>query len=145
MKNAAKNIGFRPNFEFLSQFIACCFLCSCEFSDNEKLPVQSRFTSAPDLKSLAAGFITPPDNTRAWVYWYVMDGNLTRAGITADLEAMKRAGIGGAILLEVDQNVPRGKTLMMSENWIEHIKFIHEEATRLGIEISLPTRSRLDR
>ena len=27
-----------------------------------------------------------------------MDGNLSRDGITADLEAMKRAGIGGVII-----------------------------------------------
>jgi hypothetical protein len=120
-----------------SLLVLSSVLCSCKFQDRENLPVQSRFTSATDLKSLAAGFISPPDNTRAWVYWYVMDGNLNHEGITADLEAMKRAGIGGAILLEIDQNVPRGKTLMMSQAWIDHFKFIHEEASRLGIEITL--------
>jgi hypothetical protein len=117
--------------------IIISLLYSCEYSGNRDLPVQSRFESAGNLKNLAANFIAPPDNTRAWVYWYIMDGNLTRQGITADLEAMKRAGIGGAILLEVEQNVPRGNALMMSQTWIDHFKFIDEEASRLGIEITL--------
>ncbi len=132
-----KKTYFHAALSLFSLFIAILFLCSCTFSNSETLPVQSRFTSAPDLKSLAESFISPPDHTRAWVYWYVMDGNLTCEGIKADLEAMKRAGIGGAILLEVDQNVPQGKTLMMSQEWVDHFKFIHEEAIRLGIEITL--------
>jgi len=37
---------------------------------------------------LAAEFAAPPDAARPWVYWMWMDGNLTREGITADLEAM---------------------------------------------------------
>jgi hypothetical protein len=120
-----------------SLIITFSILFSCTYHDKENLPVQSRFNSATNLTSLAAGFISPPDNNRAWVYWYVMDGNLTCEGITTDLEAMKRAGIGGAILLEIDQNIPRGNTLMMSQEWVDHFKFIHEEASRLGIEITL--------
>ena len=54
---------------------------------------------AGDLES---GFVNPPASAKPWVYWYFMDGNLTREGMTADLEAMKKAGIGGAIFLEVD-------------------------------------------
>ena len=33
-------------------------------------------------------FASPPDAARPWVYWYFMDGNMTREGLTADLEAM---------------------------------------------------------
>ena len=47
---------------------------------------------SPDLEE---GFRSPPESARPWVYWFIMDGNLTREGITADFEAMKRAGIGG--------------------------------------------------
>ena len=39
-------------------------------------------------------FLAPPDSARPWVYWFFMDGNLSREGITADLEAMKRVGPG---------------------------------------------------
>src|SRR5262245_23908455 len=54
------------------------------------------------IDSLREGFVAPPAEARPWVYWYFMDGNMSKEGITADLEAMKAAGIGGAIFLEVD-------------------------------------------
>jgi hypothetical protein len=38
-------------------------------------------------------FFAPRDDARPWVYWYFMDGNLTREGMEADLVAMKQAGI----------------------------------------------------
>ena len=41
---------------------------------------------------LEKGFRNPPESARPWVYWFVMDGNLSREGITADFEALKKAG-----------------------------------------------------
>ena len=41
---------------------------------------------------LAKGFVSPPQSARPWVYWFWLDGNITREGITADLEAMRRVG-----------------------------------------------------
>ncbi|MBM3861266.1 MAG: glycosyl hydrolase, partial [Verrucomicrobia bacterium] len=83
-------------------------------------------------------FVTPPASARPWVYWMFMDGNLTREGLTADLEAMKRAGIGGAIILEVNIGIPRGTVEFMSAPWRELIKHAIHEADRLGLEIALP-------
>ena len=58
--------------------------------------------AGPDAANdLAARFQTPPAAARPWVYWMWIDGNITREGITADLEAMQRAGIGGVIIMEV--------------------------------------------
>ncbi|TSA36574.1 MAG: hypothetical protein D4R64_07195 [Porphyromonadaceae bacterium] len=42
------------------------------------------------------------DEARPWVYWFWLNGNITREGITADLEAMNRVGIGGVLIMEVD-------------------------------------------
>ena len=42
--------------------------------------------AAPDR--LLQDFLTPPPSARPWVYWYFMEGNMTREGLTADLEAM---------------------------------------------------------
>src|ERR1035441_6714803 len=44
---------------------------------------------------LERDFRNPPESARPWVYWFIMDGNLTREGVTADFEALKRAGMGG--------------------------------------------------
>ena len=68
-------------------------------------------------RELAEDFRKPPEAARPWVYWFFMDGNLSREGITADLEAMKQAGIGGVIIMEVDVGIPRGPVKFMSEPW----------------------------
>ena len=49
---------------------------------------------------LAQEFRQPPASARPWVYWFWLNGNITRAGITADLEAMQRAGIGGVLIMD---------------------------------------------
>ena len=66
-----------------------------------------------------------------------MDGNLSREGITADLEAMHAAGIGGALIMEVNVGIPRGPVEFMSEAWRALFKHAVEEAERLGLELTL--------
>ncbi|MDR0871657.1 MAG: hypothetical protein LBN39_12785, partial [Planctomycetaceae bacterium] len=68
------------------------------------------YSSAAAVESVEyQKFQTPPDSARPWTYWFIMDGNLDKSGITADFEAMKKAGIGGIIIMEVNIGVPRGK------------------------------------
>ncbi len=86
---------------------------------------------------LEKNFQQPPAEARPWVYWYFMDGMMTREGLTADLEAMKRAGIGGAIFLEVNIGLPRGPVEFMSPEWQELFTHAVHKADRLGIEIAL--------
>ena len=42
---------------------------------------------------LAGNFGSPPFDCGPWVYWFWLDVNVTHAGITADLEAMKAVGL----------------------------------------------------
>ncbi len=86
---------------------------------------------------LAASFAAPPDSARPWVYWMWMDGNLTQEGITADLEAMKTAGIGGVVICEVSVGIPRGPVEFMSPEWRRLFDHVVREAERLGLEITL--------
>lgn len=92
--------------------------------------------SAADLE---AEFRNPPHPAKPWVYWINMDGHLTREGITADFEAMKRAGIGGMIYMDVDVGVPRGKVPFMSHTWQENFKHAVLECERLGLEFTTIT------
>ena len=64
-------------------------------------------------------------------------GNLTREGLTADLEAMRDAGIGGAIFLEVDLGIPRGPVKFMSPEWQQLFVHAVHESERLGIDLAL--------
>ncbi|MCX6872800.1 MAG: glycosyl hydrolase [Verrucomicrobia bacterium] len=86
---------------------------------------------------LAKNFATPPASARPWVYWFVLNGNPTKEGITADLEAMARVGIGGVLYMEVDQGAPKGKADFASPLWRELFKHACNEAQRLGIEINM--------
>jgi hypothetical protein len=86
---------------------------------------------------LEKGFRNPPESARPWVYWFIMDGNLTREGITADFEALKRAGIGGVIMMEVDVGIPRGPVKFMSAEWRTLFKHAVAEAKRLGLQMTL--------
>jgi hypothetical protein len=89
---------------------------------------------AEDLES---GFRAPPPAARPWVYWFWLNGNITSNGITADLEAMKRVGIGGALIMEVDQGAPVGPVDFMGDQWRGLFRFVHAEATRLGLQINM--------
>ena len=86
---------------------------------------------------LAANFATPPAAARPWVYWFWLNGNITKQGITADLEAMQRTGVGGVLIMEVDQGAPVGPVAFMSDAWRELFKFMVTEAKRLGIEVNM--------
>ena len=58
------------------------------------------------ISILKANFLTPHNDAKRGVYWYFMDGNMTKASITADLESMKEAGIGNVLFLEVNVGIP---------------------------------------
>jgi len=86
---------------------------------------------------MADRFASPPADARPWVYWFWLNGNITREGITADLEAMKRVGIGGVLIMEVDQGIPKGPVAFMSPPWRELFKHVVAEAQRLGLEVNM--------
>jgi len=110
-----------------------------------KLPIililQSLLCSAITVSAHGAKldrqFAAPPFSARPWTYWMWMDGNLSREGLTADLEAMERAGIGGVIIMEVDVGIPRGPVKFMSDEWRQLFKHAVNEAERLGLQITL--------
>ena len=86
---------------------------------------------------LTRGFAAPPAAARPWVYWFWLNGNITRAGITADLEAMQRVGIGGVLIMEVDQGAPKGPARFGSPPWRELFKHVCTEANRLGLKVNM--------
>jgi hypothetical protein len=64
-----------------------------------------------------------------------MNGNVSKEGITADLEAMKRVGIGGLYNFHVGHQLPINGTVdFMSPQWWELSKFAVQEADRLGLQ-----------
>ncbi len=87
--------------------------------------------------ALATGFATPPASARPHTWWHWMNGNVTKEGITADLEAMSRVGIGGAQIFNAGEGIPAGPVKFNSPEWHEMFSFAVKEADRLGIELCL--------
>ena len=58
-------------------------------------------TARTAAEDSAGDFANPSFSARPWVYWYWMQANATRDGITKDLEAMAQSGIGGAYLMPI--------------------------------------------
>ena len=94
-------------------------------------------SSAVPGSELEQGFRNPPPSARPWVYSFWLNGNITSNGITADLEAMKRAGIGGLLVMDVDQGTPKGPVTFDSPQWRDMFKHLCAEAHRLGLEVNM--------
>lgn len=81
------------------------------------------------------------ENSKPWVYWYWMHSAYSKQGITADLEAMKEAGIGGAYLMSVkgptDPPLIDPPIVQLSKEWWELVDFAIAEAERVGLEIAM--------
>ena len=70
-------------------------------------------------------------------YWEWMNGNISKEGITKDLEYMKAAGIESAFIFDAWVGVERGPVDYGSREWIEAVKHACKEAKRLGIVLGL--------
>src|SRR6266700_7621927 len=92
---------------------------------------------AGSVSDLERGFLHPPDSARPWIFWFWLNGNITSNGITADLEAMRRVGIGGVVIMEVDQGAPKGPVAFGSPAWLDLFKHVCGEAKRLGLQVNM--------
>lgn len=90
-------------------------------------------------ESLEQTFRTPPESTKPWVYWYWLNDNISKEGITKDLEAMVKAGIGEALIGNVVDilNPKLGNVKVLSEEWWSCVEHAIKEAERLGIKVGM--------
>ncbi len=90
--------------------------------------------------ALEQGFKNPPEAAKPRTWWHWTNGNITKEGITKDLEWMKRAGIGGMQLADVasgsGQTVEK-KILFGSPEWLDAVRHAASEADRLGLEMTI--------
>jgi hypothetical protein len=88
---------------------------------------------------LTDGFASPPFSARPWVYWFWINGSISKEGITADLESLKRAGVGGVLWMEVSGPwwAPDGKVAALSPQWHEAMQWAISECKRLGLTFDM--------
>ena len=87
-------------------------------------------------EDLEGGFKNPPNEAKPRTWWHWISGNVSKSGITKDLEAMKAVGIQEAQLFNVHLGFPQGPVKYLSEEWLDLFKFSAEEAQRLGLELA---------
>jgi hypothetical protein len=98
---------------------------------------------APAGDRLAEGFANPPEQTKPWCYWYWISDNISKEGITKDLEAMRRVGIGEALIgnifltEEYGAAVTPGKVKALTPEWWGMVEHAVREGGRLGVGIGL--------
>ena len=94
-------------------------------------------TDAVQADELAQGFARPPANARPHTWWHWMNGNVSAEGITLDLEAMARVGVGGVQMFDVGTGIPKGPVATLSPEWVRLVEHAAAECNRLGISFTM--------
>lgn len=93
-------------------------------------------------QGLEEGFRDPSStDVQTSVYWYWISGNVSKEGVVADLESMKRIGIDRAFIGNIglpESEMPhRGPVKLFTEEWYEIMHTALKKATELGIDIGV--------
>src|SRR5579871_3176687 len=86
------------------------------------------------------GFKTPPNSAKPREYYFWLNGNITKEGISADLEWMHRVGIVGVQLFDGDVGIPQfvdQRAPWMSPAWKAALRHAADEAQRLDMQIAM--------
>jgi len=82
-------------------------------------------------------FKNPPAEFKPRTWFHAMSGNMTKAGLTKDLEAIERVGIGGILLFNISQGIPNGPVKYNSPEHHEMLKHAAAECERLGLSFGV--------
>jgi hypothetical protein len=133
-------INFIMRFLLVHIFVFSLFLTVCS-------------STLSDLKS---SFQNPPRSSGTGTYYQFMNGwascripfvnlllrdcptlQITKAGITADLEAFVKLGHTRVMALEAGLGLPEGPIAFASDDWYDALAWLCEEGERVGIDVVL--------
>lgn len=126
-KVAERNIFQRPASLFIPLMIVVGLaLNGC--SQGEKL-------SATDYALLQKNFVIPHDTNSVWCYYYWINDDISKEGVTKDMEAMKDFGIGGVLIGNINPDLTDGRVPLFSDEWWDITVHAVIEGHRLGIDV----------
>lgn len=86
---------------------------------------------------LADGFRDPQQCYGPETWWHWMNGNVSREGIVADLDAMAEIGLSGVHIFDAGCGIPPGILKFGTPEWFETIRFAVAEAQKRGMRTTL--------
>ena len=125
--------GRKLIFVLIIAFLAYCCESTVKRSSAETDPVKI--------------FNTPPESAKPGVLWMWMGSNITREGITKDLEALKDAGFNRTTMFHLSDittslsveigNRPGPEIISHTKRWWDMVRFAAEESLRLGMDFGI--------
>lgn len=85
---------------------------------------------------VAAQFTDPPLEYQSRTWWRWVGGNISREGITRDLEEIRAKGMKGVTLFNLGAFYPEGDVRFLTPEWINLFNFSVDECARLGLDFS---------
>ncbi len=122
-KKFYRTVSLTAFFLFL---ISYTFITSC--SDNEKM-------LSGTYAEIQQGFVVPHDTNVVWCYYYWINDDISKEGVTKDMEAMKEFGIGGLLVGNINPAAVDGRVPLFSEEWWDITVHTVNEGHRLGIDV----------
>ena len=93
--------------------------------------------AAVSAQTLEEGFRAPPRSARPQTWYHLMNGNVSKAGITRDFEEIAKVGLGGVQMFDIGSDAPPGLMTFGTPEWFDFMKHAHREAVRLGLEVAV--------
>ena len=91
-----------------------------------------------DRDALVAGFDRPPVETKPACYWYWISDQISKPGITKDLEAMAHVGIGEAFIGNIyQQRATRDQVKVLTDAWFDTMAHAIREGGRTGVKVGM--------
>lgn len=90
--------------------------------------------SAQDLEQ---NFKNPPNSAKPRTWMHAMSGNMSKAGMTKDLEAIAAAGQGGILLFNIANGIPYGEVAYNSDEHHEILAHTAKECERLDLSFGV--------
>jgi hypothetical protein len=128
----------------LMTFFLLIGIVSVEGNGQDKTRTLQKSGSMDNLSSI---FANPPESAKPGVLWEWMGSNITKEGITKDLEALKKAGYIRTTMYSLSDictpwpaqigKMPHPEIVAWTEPWWELVRFAAQESKRLGMDFGM--------
>ena len=117
------------------------------FISVKSISQQEKETNTIQYNNPAKVFLNPPESAKPGVLWMWMGNNLSKAGITKDLEALKKEGFNRTTMFSLADittpwagvigKSPTPEIVSWTEPWWKLVRFAAEESKRLGLDFGM--------